>query len=593
MTQRKLLIFGLLLFLFFGEVRVGYGDISVNVPLEHWSYGYIERFEAKGVLNELESGIRPFSRLKIARIVAAIATAAEKGLQLSEVEKGELLLLEEEFGTELEQMDRETITVSDSVKGRIKRGQPLWRYRHARGEALADLRIRHQTDIFTGRTRRESEKIFRHRLGGSVRGHFDDKLGFYIGFEQTREQGNRSYHLRDDVYERRIEAVQLKGDLADYHQSKSYFVFDLPLFRVELGKGEVSWGPALEDNLGLSNNAPSFDMVRLQARYGAFKLVSIAGFLRPCPDRGDSPLCRGLMDIEESYIVNGVDRRLDREKFLAAHRFEVALTSWIDFGFQEVVIYGDRGPKFAYLNPIMFYQAAQSYQGDKDNLMMGVDLNVHPGRGVKFYFAFVIDDLKKMRLFSNDYVNKFSLQTGVLWVDPLGVDDIDFRAEYVRIEPWVFSHKIPVNTFRHFDSTLGHILGPNSDRWSLELKHRFAPGLSGQVSLLRTRHGYNELLSDGSIRNVGGDLHLGRRAGDETETKKFLDGVLSEWTEVRGGVAWRLWPLLEIDVGCQIEWGDNVPLPPRWGRNVARHNRTGFGSGWQQHFTFELRYSYF
>ena len=90
----------------------------------------------------------------------------------------------------------------------------------------------------------------------------------------------------------------------------------------------------------------------------------------------------------------------------------------------------------------MFCQAAQSYQGDKDNLMMGVDLNVHPGRGVKFYFAFVIDDLKKMRLFSNDYVNKFSLQTGVLWVDPLGVDDIDFRAEYVRIEPWVFSHKI-------------------------------------------------------------------------------------------------------------------------------------------------------
>ena len=579
-----------------GSVRSGhgdFGDISVNVPLQHWSYEFIERFEARGALRNLGDGIKPLSRLAVARALVAIAAAGEKDLELSQIEKGELAFLEEEFNAELSQIGKGKKFVSASFKGRIKSGRPLWVYRHAQGEALADLRIRQQSDFFTGRSRHMGEQIFRHRLGGSVRGHFDRKIGFYIGFEQTREQGNRNYILRDDVYERRLEAVQLKGNLADYHQAKSYFVFALPIFRLELGKGEVSWGPAPEDNLGLSSNAPSFDMVRLQARYGAFKLVSIAGFLRPCPDRGDTPLCRGLIDIEESYIVNGIDRRLDREKYIAAHRFEVALFPWFDLGFQEVVVYGDRGPKFTYLNPLMFYQAAQSYQGDKDNLMMGLDLDLRPGRGVKFYLALVVDDLKKMRLFSNDYVNKFSLQTGVLWADPLGLRDLDFRAEYVRIEPWVFSHKIPVSTFRHFDSPLGHSRGSNSDRWSLQFKRRLAPGMSVRGVFHQTRHGDNEILPDGSIRNVGGDLHLGRRLGDETETKKFLAGVLSKWTGVGGMITWRIWPLLAAEVGCQVEWGNNVPLPPRWGRNVARRNRTGYGSGREEHFSFELRYSYY
>jgi len=582
----------LLLLLLAGETR---GNFSTNVPLGHWAYGFVERCEARGRGRGLGDGIKPFTRLEMARVLLAIATTAKKGAELTRVDREQLCLLQEEFRTEYEQLGGEVgkATVPTSRLGRLRRLRPRLRYRHAQGEAQFDLLFRQQTDLFGGRGREETERIFRTRLGGTVRGHFREKVGFHIGFEQALENGSRTYSIRDDVFERRLELPQLKGDRADFHEARAYLTFALPFCDVEFGKDQAAWGPGPEDNLGLSSNAPSFDMLRLRARYGAFKLVSIAGALRPCPDRPDSPVCWGTADSAASYGVDGISRRLEREKYLAAHRLEVALASWIDLGFQEVVVYGDRGVEISYLNPVMFYWAAQSYLGDKDNLMMGIDVDVHPGRGLRLYLAYVVDDLKKLRVFSNDFANKFSLQAGMLWVDPLGWGDADLRAEYVRIEPWIYTHKFPINTFRHFDAPLGHALGPNSDCWQVELTRRFSRDLGVILELSRTRHGDNELLADGSIRNLGGDLHLGWRPGDEREKKKFLDGNVSRRTSLGGRLSWRLGPHLLAEAGYTYEWGNNVPLPPRWDPNVALPNRTGYGDGGQQHFGFDLRYHYF
>lgn len=568
-------------------------DSSVNLPLDHWAYGFVERCEARGLVHGVGDGIKPLSRLELAQILSAVAAAQKRGARLSSIEAEELRQLQkelEEEGRNLEGTAKQQ-SASKSIRSRLSAGQPLFRYGSEQGEMLADLLFRQQTDLFAGRGREEFEQIFRTRLGGVVRGHLRG-VGFRIAFEQTREQGSRTYTTRDDVFEPRLEIPQLKGDLADYHQGVAYLVFSLPFVDVEFGKDEVAWGPGPADNLGLSRNAPAFDMLRLRTRLGAFKLVSIAGSLRPCPDRPDSPRCGGMAS-PESYIVNQMTRQLDREKYLAAHRLEVALAPWIDLGFQEVVVYGDRGPEVAYLNPIMFYWAAQSYLGDKDNLVMGLDVDLHPGWGVRTYLAYAIDDLKKLKIFSNDFANKFSLQAGLLWLDPLGLQDLDLRFEYVRLEPWVYTHKFPINTFSHFDAPLGHALGPNSDRWQVGLTRRFAPGLSVGLEFSRTRHGDNELLPDGSIRNVGGDLLLGWRPGDERESKKFLDGNLNRWTCLGGKIAWRVWPYLSVEGGFASEWGENVPLPPRWDADVPLSRRIGYGDGWQHHFTFDLRYGYF
>lgn len=564
-------------------------DSSVNVPLQHWVYPYLERLEAKGVLRGIMGGIKPYSRNDIAHVLATLNKGARTNL--SPIELNDLDLLRRQFAlanTEVPD-DRDKKT----VKGWLSKGHAPLQYFATEGALFADVVAREQIDHFSGRGRAGAEAIYRHQIGGVVRGAIGSTVGFRIAFTQIREQGARQYIYRHNVYERRLELPQLKGNLADFHEGTAYLSFAAGPVDIELGKDEVNWGPAPGQNLGLSNNAPTFNMVRLKSRLGAFKLVSISAELRPCPDRPDSPLCRGLADSSATYITNRLTRPIDRKKYMSAHRLEVALTPWLDLGFQEVVIYGDRGPELSYVNPLMFYWAAQSYLGDKDNVMMGLDFNVHPGNGLRYYLAYVVDDLKKAGIFSNDFSNKFSLQTGLLWVDPLSWPDAEFMAEYLRIEPWIYSHKFPINTFRHFDAPLGHNLGPNSDQWQLSLNKRIGPDLSLAIGLKRSRHGENVLNADGSIRNVGGDMHYGWRPGDERESKKFLDGNIVRRTLARLGLSWRIFPLLALETEYAYEWGEGVPLPPDWGVATPLEWRTGYGDGGEQHLRFDLRYNYF
>ena len=580
-------------------------DATVNVPIDHWSYRFIERCETKGLIHGLGDGIKPFSRREMALVLARIDSSAAASVDvLTTIEGRELDLLKAEFVRELAALagkrrggSREPGGIHGpgsgaGVTGRARSAQPVFGYEFDEGFVEADLLMRQQTNLMSGRTRDSNERVYRNRFGGVARGLVGENIGFRISFEQTREQGNRDYVLREDVFERRLEIPQLKDNRVDYHQGNAYVVLSLPFVDVELGKDEARWGPAPGDNLGLSNNASSYDMLRLRAQYGVFKLVSIAGSLRPCPDRPDSPVCGGVGDTADTYIVNGLTRPLDREKYLAAHRLEIELAESIDIGFHEVLVYGDRGPSFTYLNPIMFYWAAQSYQGDKDNLMIGVDVDIHPGHGLRFYAAYVADDLKKLRIFSNDFANKFSLQAGVLLADPLGIDDLDLRAEYVRIEPWIYTHKFPINTFRHFDAPLGHSLGPNADRWTAEIGKRLTRDFAVKLDVGHTRQGSNVLLENGGILNVGGDLHRGWRPGDDRENKEFLAGNLHRWTRVGASLSYRVWPRLNLAAGYGVEWGENVPLPPRDGSAMPLQSRAGYGDGREGQFHFDLRYGY-
>ena len=572
-----------------------YGDGGVrdltNVPIDHWSYGFLERCEAKGFLRRLADGIKPFSRAEMRIALRRIQNVRDK---LTDTERGELDLLRREFG-----LDDHSFSEGRSRGGRkvlfkrLNRGEPLLQYASQHGWVGADFLLRNRYDGFYGMGRDEVERIYRNRLGGIVWGEAWDRIGFRIAFLQTREQGTRNYWIRDDVLERRIEIPQLKGNLADFHEGMAeIIVMPLENLRIEISKSAASWGPSRIDNLGLSNNSPTFDMIRLHGQLGIFKLVSIAGSIRPCPDRPDSPVCAGVIDSTMSYIANEITRAVDREKYLAAHRVEAAVADWLDIGFHEVVVYGDRGPQLTYLNPIMFYWAAQSYQGDKDNLMMGIDFDVHPGNGTKFYLSYVVDDLKKLRIFSDDFANKFSLQAGFLWTDPLHVDDTDFRVDYTRIEPWIYTHKFPINTFRHFDQSLGHPLGPNAEQWATTLVHRVNCDFSVDLGFSRIRKGGN-LLVDGEVFNVGGDLHRGWRPGDDRTVKKFLDGNLHMWSTWSVEAHWRIQSQLKLKLSYRTESGENVPLPPRWGNNVALQHRTGYGNGSSRNLSVSMHYGHF
>ena len=50
----------------------------MNIPLDHWAYGFIERMEAKGLVSDIKNGARPFSRKRMARLATQIEASLKE-----------------------------------------------------------------------------------------------------------------------------------------------------------------------------------------------------------------------------------------------------------------------------------------------------------------------------------------------------------------------------------------------------------------------------------------------------------------------------------------------------------------------------------
>ena len=124
-------------------------------------------------------------------------------------------------------------------------------------------------------------------------------------------------------------------------------------------------------------------------------------------------------------------------------------------------------------------------------------------------------------------------------IDPLGVSDSDFRMKYVHVEPYVYTHRIPINVYQNHGYVLGHRIGPNSDGLFGEFNYRFSRVVRGTLSFQRLRHGRNIYDEHGEmIKNVGGDINFPveyKRGG----RKRFLDGILEKESTFGLGLSYR------------------------------------------------------
>jgi hypothetical protein len=109
-------------------------------------------------------------------------------------------------------------------------------------------------------------------------------------------------------------------------------------------------------------------------------------------------------------------------------------------------------------------------------------------------------------------------------VNPFGLEDSEFGIEYVRIEPFVYTHDDSANVFEHYASGLGHTLQPNSDRFRIEASHRFSLQLQAAGSVSVSRHGTGDRRTP--------------HTPEDGETKSFLDGTVERI----------------VRSGCEVKW---------------------------------------
>jgi len=450
---------------------------SVNLPIQHWAYNFLNRLEAKGIFRDVSMHTLPMSRMEIAALLSITEERIEKdNFKLTSSEHDQFEQLKGEFYKELEKLD----TKSD----RQYAERHLFSWQEDGHVIYTDLDFGLNLDMKYGDQYPKAERTSHTTLGGIIRGNLKESLGLNIIVHNTIHRGV-------EISERNFDPskgipISYAGKNVYTDEAIAYFVWKLPWFELEVGRDKAKWGPGYRSSLMLSAQNPQFDMIQLKAQFKRFYFTSIHG------------------NLNSGY----------GQKYIAAHRLEIKIAPWLFMAGSEAVIYGNRGLEFQYLNPIMPYHVAEHHLGDLDNNAIGFDLTFFPLKNVRSYFELFIDDYNLSESMFDYYGNKFAFMFGGYWADPFNLRNCDLHIEYTRVEPFVYTHEDSINIYQNYDQSLGQWLGPNADDWYFETNFQYSRDLRFTLSFEHVRKG------EGDITQPW-DKKYGKK-------KQFLAGVLEK-----------------------------------------------------------------
>ena len=347
-------------------------------------------------------------------------------------------------------------------------------------------------------------------VGGVIRGTILNKFGFYLkGFNGKVLGNNETALLRKDLeYNFKLNN---KPDQAFFDETEGYATADFDIVKFKLGQDRINIGYGPVKAL-LDNNSPKFDYIAFNIAYKFFNFSFFHGKLLGNTTYSFDSTTGSITTVEEKYI--------------GYHRIGFNISKDVNFGVGEFIVYGDRPIDLSYLNPFSFYKSIEHQNRDRDNSMLFFDFKNFSIQGLKLYGTLLIDDITINKLGTGWWGNQFLFNAGLFSTNLYKIIPLDFKFEYIAVDPYVFTHRFIRNNFTNFGYNLGSYLQPNSELFYTQANYRFTNRLSLSGDFSYSIHGANPLAPDGSVKeNVGGDITLGHRVLD-SETVHFLDGIL-------------------------------------------------------------------
>ncbi len=345
-------------------------------------------------------------------------------------------------------------------------------------------------------------------IGGEIRGTFLNKFGFLIKGTNGFVMGSKvaAAARKDLSYNYKLFETE---DEKFFDETEGYITADFDLIRFKFGRDRMKIGYGNIKSF-LDDNSPLFDYLSFNLKYKFFSFSFFHGKLL------------GNASVEIDSLSGSTN--LIEEKYFGYHRIGFNISSDIDFGLGEMIVYGDRPLDFSYLNPFSFYKTIEHSNRDRDNAMLFLDFNNNSLKGLKLFFSLLIDDIKFQKIGTGWYGNQTAFNAGFKSYNFYPLLPLDIHFEYLRVEPYTFTHRLSRNSFTNFGYNLGSFLHPNSELFFLQINYRFSHRLDFSAGWTYVIHGANPKNSDGSVKeNVGGDILFGHRVFDSEETE-FLNG---------------------------------------------------------------------
>jgi len=473
-----------------------------NVPVNNQVYEFLNRMGVRGILPLYSNAMVPLSRREIADF---LIQASGKRDQLTPAERDFLQKFTREFAHEINPVEEDAAVLSrDGFQGVFSQKEKyLYTYSDSSlalsVELLGSVEYRSANgDTYGGR------HVSLEEHGGRIRGTVKGRLGYFLQGTDGTIFGDKELALADPRLRGNWKLRSAGSTNFDF--TDAYLRADIGWFNIEFGRERFMVGTGYADRLLLSDNAPEFDAIRIDAHYKSLRFVYIHG---------------SLVDDSSTFSFT----RFVDNKYFALHRVQLSLFDRLNLGLSEMIVYQRASPEFAYLNPINFYKSAEHAAGDRDNAFLNLDLELFPLSGYKVYGTWLIDDIDFSKIGTGWWGNEFGWQGGVYAAGPMGISNLDVDVEYTRLEPYVYSNRTSGDDYTHSSIGLGHHLDPNSDEWRTELSYRPLSSFRFWLSYAHDRHGENIVQNGQVVRNVGGSVLEGHRAGD-SDVAVFLDGNL-------------------------------------------------------------------
>jgi hypothetical protein len=469
---------------------------SANIPLNSTSEALLQRYEIRAglLLNTLYSDLKPYTRSEAAMLIIQLDTL------ITDKSRSDL------FNFSYLQSDNLSYSrspINDSRKAILRQ------FYKSKANMIQvkvpdfELYVNPALHLAAGSISDADKPLYTNTRAIEIRGNIAGKIGFYsfISENQMRiaphEMAFRSLwgsfpgaHL----------TKSFKNGGIDFLQARGYFTFSpVKPIRIQFGQDRNFIGNGIRSLL-LSDFATDYLFLRINTKVWRFNYQNL--FMRLTDRYG--------------YVAGNADKRPYPAKYAAIHYLSINLLKNLNIGFFESVTFHDnnndgRSFDINYLNPIIFYRAIEHQQGDADKMMVGLNLNYLPFKGVQLYGQLAFNEFRinDLRAGNGHAANKFAYQTGIYWVDALNLPNLDLRVEYNRIRPYMYAHythqydQWPVNSYSHYNQALAHPIGANLSELLVRILLQPWPRFTAQLNLIYTDYG-----ADSAGSNWGNNIFL-------------------------------------------------------------------------------------
>ncbi|MBK9196561.1 MAG: hypothetical protein IPO17_16575 [Flavobacteriales bacterium] len=220
-------------------------------------------------------------------------------------------------------------------------------------------------------------------------------------------------------------------------------------FVLTVGRGKHFFGEG-HRSFFLSDNAGSYPFLRINTEFWKIKYVNLFTVMDDIRGAGGTPSSYDRKFSSFHYLSWNVTRRLN------VAVFEGVVWQGADEKFP-------RGFDINYLNPVIFYRPVEYSQGSGDNALLGLALNVKPGKKSLFYSQVMLDEflLDAVRAGDGWYGNKQAFQLGLVAYEAFKLKTLMLRAEFNYARPFIYTHSDTRQNYAHAGQPLAHPYGSN------------------------------------------------------------------------------------------------------------------------------------